>query len=53
MPQPKFAYDVISLPAMPPPPPPAEGAQKGATLSKAADPRHNPPRPNLGRGDER
>jgi hypothetical protein len=37
---PKFDFDVISQPAMPPP----EPLKDQAGLAKAADPRHNPAR---------
>jgi hypothetical protein len=56
MPQPKFDFprfdfDVISQPAMPPPPPQATESPPG--MAKTADPGHNPPRLNPGRGDQR
>jgi hypothetical protein len=45
MPQPKFDFprfdfDVISQPAMPPPPPP-QTAEPGRGMAKSADPGHN------------
>jgi hypothetical protein len=57
MPQPKFDFprfdfDVISQPAMPPPPPP-QPAEATPGMAKSADPGHNSPRLNLGRGDQR
>jgi hypothetical protein len=51
MPQPKFDYDVISQPAMPPPPP--QAVEATPAMAKSADPRHNPQRLNPGRGDQR
>ncbi len=45
-------FDVISQPAMPPPPLPQPTAETPG-LAKSADPRHNPPRLDLGRGDQR
>ncbi len=47
MPQPKFDFDVISQPAMPPPPPP-QTAEPSRGMAKSADPRHN-----QARGDQR
>jgi hypothetical protein len=60
MPQPKFDFprfdfDVISQPAMPPPPPQLTPWPANPTpgMAKSADPGHNPPRLNQGRGDQR
>ncbi len=48
---PRFDFDVISQPAMPPPPPQPVDATRG--MAKTADPGHNPPQLNPGRGDQR
>jgi hypothetical protein len=61
MPQPKFDvprfdFDVISQPAMPPPPPPQPvlwPADAAPGMAKSDNPGHNPPRLNPGRGDQR
>jgi hypothetical protein len=42
---PRFDFDVISQPAMPPPAPPQLADATGG-LAKSADPRHNPTRLN-------
>lgn len=47
MPQPKFDFDVISLPAMPPPPPP-QVVEETSGMAKSAKPGHNQVR-----GDQR
>ena len=57
MPQPKFDFDVISQPAMPPPAP-LRSAETTPGMAKSADPGHNPPGVNppglnRGRGDQR
>jgi len=62
MPQPKFDFDVISQPAMPPPAP-QRLVETTTGMAKSADPGHNPPELNplglnppglnLGRGDQR
>jgi hypothetical protein len=54
---PKFDFDVISQPAMPPPAP-AQLVETTPALAKSPDPGHNPPglNPpglNPGRGDQR
>ena len=51
MPTPTPDFDVISQPAMPPPP--LQPAAETTGMAKSPEPRHNPPRLNNGRGDQR
>jgi len=47
----RFDFDVISQPAMPPPSP-SQQTVPPSGMAKSAEPRHNPPRLNPGRGDQ-